>query len=188
MAHLFIFCMYNYGLQVGIIVVVLYKSEYSYLTWINNIIVGDEMKFEHISVMAAVMWEILALAVGVLAFWLILLVFVPHTWIWYLLLWILGALMIGITFIYIPFLYLNTEFAIDDQVVVYKKGVLFTSTQILYLDRIVFVTVYNNPLTPILKVSSLVISAAGGSMTILFLNSKRAKELANIFSCDKAGF
>ena len=154
----------------------------------NNNELGDEMKFERISIMAAVMWEILAVAVSIVLFWLILLIFVPHTWIWYMLLWILGALGIAITFIYIPFLYLNTEFAIDDLVIVYKKGVLFTSTEILYRDRIVFVTVYNNPLTPIINVSSLVVSAAGGSMTILFLSSKRAKELANMLSNDKERF
>lgn len=143
------------------------------------------MKFERISIMAAVMWEIFALAICGVILFLILFIFAPHTWLWYLLLWILGAVTIAVTFIYVPFLYLNTEFGMNEKALVYRKGVLVPSTQILYRDRVVFVTVYNNPFTPLLKVSTLVISAAGGSMTIMFLNSKRAQELADILSHDK---
>lgn len=142
------------------------------------------MKFERISIMAAVMWEILALAIGCVLLFLILFIFAPHTWLWYLLLWLLGAITIAVTFIYVPFLYLNTEFGMNEKALVYRKGVLIPSTQILYRERIVFVTVYNNPFTPILKVSTLVISATGGSMTIMFLNSNRAKQLADVLSHD----
>lgn len=143
------------------------------------------MKFERISIMAAVMWEILAIAISAIVLSLILFIFAPHTWLWYLLLWLLGAVTIGVTFVYIPFYYLNTEFCIGNKAIIYTKGVLFHSTQILYRERIVFVTVYNNPLTPILKVSTLVISAAGGSMTIVFLSTKRAQQIADMLSYEK---
>lgn len=144
------------------------------------------MKFERLSFTAAIMWEIIALLVNVVILIILLLVLNPHTWVWYTSLWLLGALAIVETFIYVPFLYLNTSFGINREAIVYKKGVLFTSTQILYRERIVFVTVYNNPLTPLLHISTLVISAAGGSMTIAFLNSKRAKELAVLLSKEKS--
>lgn len=78
--------------------------------------------------------------------------------------------------------YLNIEYGISSKAVVYKKGIFFKSTQILYRDRIAFVSMYNNPLTPILKISSLVISAAGGNITILFMNNKRAKEISDLLS------
>lgn len=146
------------------------------------------VEFEHLSIMAAIMWEILALLAGAILLALTLFILNPRTWLWYSLLWLLGAVMIGVTMVYVPFLYLNAEFAINEKAIIYKKGVFFTSTSILYRDRIAFVTVYNNPLTPILKISSLAITAAGGNMTILFLNSKRATELANLLSKEKAGF
>lgn len=140
------------------------------------------MKFEQISITAAIMWEVLAALISFAVLMLILVIFSPHTWLWYLLIWVWGALTIAATFIYVPFLYLNTEFGMNEKALVFKKGVIFPSTQILYRERIVFVTVYHNPLTSLLKVSTLVVSAAGGSMTILFMNSARAQQLADILS------
>lgn len=145
----------------------------------------DNMKFENISIMAAVMWEIVALAAFSILTLLALVILAPHTWLWYLVLFIIGLAAVTVVFLYVPFLYLNTEFAISKQAVVYRKGVIFPSTQVLYRDRIVFVTVYNNPLTPLLHVSTLVVSAAGGSLTIVFLNSKRAQELASQLAREK---
>lgn len=140
------------------------------------------MKFEHLSVAAAIMWEIVASIICTVLLFLILIILAPHTWLWYLSLWLWGAITIAILFIYVPFLYLNSRYAIDDHVIVYKKGVIFPSTQVLYLDRIAFVTVYNNPLTAFIGVSTLSISAAGGNMTIVFLNSKKAQAIAKLLS------
>ncbi|MFZ2537749.1 MAG: PH domain-containing protein [Oscillospiraceae bacterium] len=140
------------------------------------------MKFERISVKAVILWEILATLVFALILALILFVFLPHTWLWYTLLWLLGAVFVLTAFLYIPIAYLNIEYAINSRVIIYRKGVLFPNTEVLYRDRIAFVTIYNNPLTPILKINSLVISAAGGDMRILFMNSKRAKEIADLLS------
>lgn len=143
------------------------------------------MRFERISIMAAIMWEILALVVGIVLLIATLFILAPHTWLWYLVLWLLGAIYIAVAFVYIPYLYLNTEFAVTSAAVIYKKGVIFPSTQILYRDRIVFVTVYDNPLTPFLHVSSLAVSAAGGNMTILFMNTDRARQIAGLLAKEK---
>lgn len=140
------------------------------------------INFEKISVKAVVLWEILAVTAFALLFWGVLAIFVPHTWLWYLLLWVLGALCVLTTFLYLPLLYLNIEYGINDEAIVYRTGLIFPNTQLLYRDRIAFVSVYNNPLSPILKISSLVVSAAGGSIHILFLPSKRAQELADELS------
>ncbi|MEG0691518.1 MAG: PH domain-containing protein [Oscillospiraceae bacterium] len=140
------------------------------------------MKFERISMKAVILWEILAVIVFALILALILFVFLPYTWLWYTLLWLLGAAFILTTFLYIPIAYMNIEYGINSHAIIYRKGVFFTNTQVLYRDRIAFVTIYNNPLTPVLKINSLVISAAGGNMRILFMNSKRAKEIADLLS------
>lgn len=140
------------------------------------------MKFERISIKAVILWEILAVVIFSLLLILILVVFLPHTWLWYTLLWLLGAAFVLTTFLYLPLAYLNVEYAINNRVIIYRKGVIFPNTKVLYRDRIAFVTIYNNPLTPILKINSLVISAAGGNMRILFMNSKRAKEIADLLS------
>lgn len=145
----------------------------------------DKMNFERISITAAIMWELTALIISAALVTLVLIIFAPFTWLWYTILFVIGFITIGVTFIYVPFLYLNTEFAINKKAIVYRKGVIFPSTQVLYRERIVFVTVYNNPLTPLLKVSTLRISAAGGTLTILYLNSKRANELASQLAKEK---
>lgn len=145
----------------------------------------DKMNFERISITAAIMWEVTAVLISAALVTLVLIVFAPFTWLWYTILFLIGLVTIAATFLYIPFLYINTEFAINKKAIVYRKGVIFPSTQVLYRERIVFVTVYNNPLTPILKVSTLRISAAGGTLTILYLNSKRANELASQLAREK---
>ena len=143
---------------------------------------GDFLKFEKISIKAVILWELLAIIVFGIIFGLILYIFLPYTWLWYTLLWLLGAISILTTFLYIPLAYINIEYGINRQAIIYRKGVFFPSTQILYRDRIAFVTTYNNPLTPIFKINSLVISAAGGTMRILFMNSKRAKEIVALLT------
>lgn len=139
------------------------------------------MEFERISLKAVVLWEISVLFIAGVFLAIILIVFAPYTWLWYLLLWILGAGVVFFTFFYIPIAYLNIEYGIYEKTIIYKKGVFLKSTQILQVDKVSFVTVYNNPLTPIFKVSTLVISAPGGTLSILFINSLRAKEIANMF-------
>ena len=148
----------------------------------KNLYRGDFLKFEKISIKAVILWEILAIAVFGIILGLIIYIFVPYTWLWYTLLWVLGATFVLVTFLYIPLAYTNIEYGINRQAIIYRKGVFFPSTQVLYRDRIAFVSIYNNPLTPILKINSLVISAAGGTMRILFMNSKRAREIADLLS------
>lgn len=140
------------------------------------------MNFERISIKAAILWEILALAIFALLFIVAIILLNPGTWLWYLVLWVLGAACVIVTFLYIPLAYNNIQYAITDKTVIYKKGVIFPSTQIMYRDRIAFVSVYKNPLTPILHISSLVVSAAGGNIRILFLTTTRAEQLSEILT------
>lgn len=140
------------------------------------------MKFERISWKAVIIWELLAAVGTALVVWLVLFVFVPYTWLWYLLLWVIGAAYVLLSFLYFPLLYLSIEYGVGDEAILYRSGVIFPNTKILYRDRIAFVTVYNNPFTPLLQLSSFVVSAAGGDLRILFMDSKRAVELAALLS------
>ena len=140
------------------------------------------MKGEKISVKAVVLWEVLAAAAAPLVTGLAVWNLAPGTWLWYTVLWLLGAVYILVSFLYLPLLYLSKRFFVGEETLVYQSGLLFPKTQIMYRSRIVFVTVYTNPLTPLLHISSLVISAAGGAMRIHFLNASRAEELAALLS------
>lgn len=131
---------------------------------------------------AAIVWEILAACIFAVLIIAALIILKPGTWLWYTVLWLLGALLVLTAFLYIPLAYLSVGYSINARTIVYKKGVFFPSTQVMYRDRIAFVSVYKNPLTPLLHVSSLVISAAGGNIRILFMNSRRADEIAKLLS------
>ena len=146
------------------------------------------MKFEHVSKKALIMWEILAILILFVAVALVILIFTPRTWLWYTLLIALGAIYIFEAFLHLPLYYLNLEFCLTDDGFILRHGVFYPSTNILYRDRIVFVTVYQNPLTPLLKISSLKISAAGATTGINFISTNRAKELANLLSAPKDKF
>lgn len=146
------------------------------------------MEYEHISVKALIVWEVFAVISGAIGLNFLIWALTPGTWIWYFLLWLYGAVMILICFLYLPLAYFNIEYGVFKDTIVYKRGVILPNTQIMYRDRIAFVTVYKNPLTPILKLSSLVVSAAGGSIRILFIDSQRADEIANILSKRKHQF
>ncbi len=142
------------------------------------------MEFERISWKAILLWELLAALALCLLVTLTVLIFVPYTWLWYLLLWVLGALYVLTAFLYFPLLYLNIGYAVCEKAIVYRSGVLFKSTRILYRDRIAFVTVYNTPFTPLLHISTFVASAAGGTLRIFFMNADRAEALSELLSKD----
>ena len=140
------------------------------------------MELERISAKAVIIWEAIAAILFGLLFALLLFLLVEGTWLWYALLWLTGAAYVLTAFLYLPLYYISVEYGVNDGAVVYRKGVIFPNTQILYRDRIAFVTVYNNPFTPVLKLSSLVVSAAGGRIHIWFLDTRRAQELAGWLS------
>ena len=136
------------------------------------------MKFERLPAKAIIIWELLAALLFAALFSLTLFLLIPGTWLWYTLLWVLGALCVLTTFLYLPLYYTSIEFGANSKVLVYRKGVIFPKTEILYRDRIAFVTVYHNPLTPVLQLSTLTVRAAGGTLRILFMSTKRAEALA----------
>lgn len=135
------------------------------------------MNFERISIGSIIIWEVLSAMAAGLLIWLVLFIFIPYTWLWYLLLWIIGAVYVLAACLYLPLLYYSIEYGIDEKAIIYRTGVFFPNTKILYRDRIAFVSVYHNPFTPILKLSSITVSAAGGNLHIMFLKTGRAKEL-----------
>lgn len=146
------------------------------------------MEYEHLSIKALILWEIVTVVTAVPLLKLLLWVLTAGTWVWYFSLWLFGAVLIVICFLYLPLAYYNVEYAIFKDTIVYKRGVIMPNTQVMYRDRIAFVSVYKNPLTPMLKLSSLVVSAAGGKIRILFIDEKRADEIADILSKKKHRF
>lgn len=146
------------------------------------------MEYEHISIKALILWEILTVIGAYIGLQVLLWALTYGTWVWYFILYIYGAIVVLFCFLYLPLAYYNIEYAVFKDTIVYKRGVIMPNTQIMYRDRIAFVSVYKNPLTPILKLSSLVVSAAGGKIRILFIDDHRADEIADSLSHKKHNF
>ena len=135
-----------------------------------------------ISKKSVILWEIGFFLLWAMILGMILWLFTPFTWLWHLLIWLMGVLLILAEFLYLPMLYSSINYSINDRLLIYRHGVFFHKQQIIYRDRIIYVSVYNTPVTPILGISSLVIAAAGAKVQIPFLNRKAAKQLAEELS------
>ena len=137
------------------------------------------MKYEMLPKRSLVFWELLSCLLfgGLIALaW----IFLPvSTWIWYGVLWILGALLILSSFLYLPLLYLSVGYCCRGGDIIVKGGVIFYKTRFLKRDKISFVTVYNTPFTPLIHLSMLVITAPGSHLVTPFLESSRADQIAD---------
>ncbi|MDF2567018.1 MAG: hypothetical protein K0R90_474 [Oscillospiraceae bacterium] len=140
------------------------------------------MEFKRISKKALLIWEL-----AVISLWLVVLVlslyFIPpFIWLWHLVVWPLAASMIFVVFVYIPWLYSSMKYAVTKDMIVYEKGVFFHKQYYMRRDRIVFVTVFKTPLTPIFKTTSLIISATGSKIVIPLMDNKESEQLAALIS------
>lgn len=143
---------------------------------------GKRLPYRKVSKKSITLWEIGFFLIWIALVSLVLWIFTPFTWLWYTLVWILGVLLILVEFLYFPILYNSIQYCVTDRMIAYRHGVFFNQRQFMYRDRIVFVSVYNTPLTPILGISTLVVNTAGATMRIGFLNRKVAKALAEELS------
>lgn len=136
------------------------------------------MKEYRISKRALFLWETTALLCAVVLFCVILLVFVPGTWLWYLLLWLDGALYVLTAFLYLPLYYLSFSYRVSERELLSHSGVLFPKSRILYRSRIAFVTLTRGPLSRLFGLSTLTVHAAGGTLSYHLLKRREAEALA----------
>ncbi len=141
-----------------------------------------KLQYQNISKKSIILLEITYFIVWVLLFGAVLWVFTPFTWLWYTLVWLLGVMLVLTEGLYLPLLYHSYQYCVTDRIVSYRHGVFFNKRQFIYRDRIIYVSVYNSPLTWVLGISTLVISTAGAKLRIGFLNRKVAQALAQELS------
>lgn len=122
-----------------------------------------------ISRSALACWEVLAGLIAALLIFLVLLVFRPRTWLWYSLLWLVGLAFIITAFLYLPLRFINCSYAISEEYVEYQTGVIFFTRRRMLKSSIMYVTVLKDPLSPLLRTRTVVLSAMGGQMMIPFL-------------------
>lgn len=138
--------------------------------------------YQKISKQSLILWELLFLVGWSGLFGFMLWLFLPGTWLWFLLVFSMGVFLLLVSFLYLPALYHAAGYCMTDRFLVYRHGLFFQRQQLIHRDQIVYVSVFRNPVTPTLKISSLVVATPGAKLRIPFLNDRVARELAEQLS------
>lgn len=128
------------------------------------------MTRKNLSKSALAVWEVAAGLVAALLLSLVLIIFTPRTWLWYLLLWTIGLAFVLAAFLWLPLLYLSCTLIIAETYVEYQGGIFFFSRRRMLKSSIMQVTVLKSPLSAVTNTRTVVLNAMGGRMTIPFLS------------------
>ena len=142
------------------------------------------MKEFSVSKKALLLWETAALSCAAVLYCLILWIFIPGTWLWYLLLWLVGAVYILTAFLFLPLYHLSFSYRVTKRELFSHSGILFPKSRIMDRSRIAFVTLRHGPLTRLFGLSTLTVHAAGGSLSFRLLEHREAEELASFLTED----
>lgn len=140
------------------------------------------MKYETLPKKVLVLWELLAVIVLLLLLKLTRVLLSPYTIWWYGVQWVLGALAVLTLFLYLPLMYISFRYIVLTEQIVLKGGVIFHKTHYLRRENISFISVYKNPLTDLLHLSSLMITAPGAKLFIPLMDHRRAMAIAKQLS------
>ena len=140
------------------------------------------MEFKYLPKRVMVIWELITLILCGSLICLGAFLIAKDTFLWYAVLWLLGAFSIFMVFFYVPIYYVNYCYAINKTHVILTHGVLYNRVHHLKIDKISYVSVYKTPLARLLGLRTVIISAPGSQMRLLFIKSADAKELSKRLS------
>lgn len=127
---------------------------------------------------ALFLFETAALLCAAVLFCVILFVFVPGTWLWYLLLWLDGALYVLTAFLYLPLFYISFSYRVSERELLSHSGVLLPKSRILIPRRIAFVTLTAPAFHAFRICLTLTVHAAAARFLIIILKREEAEKLA----------
>ena len=88
-------------------------------------------------------------------------------------------LMAGFTgIIYAPLYYQSYQYELSKDRLHIRRGIFFVREQWVERDKILLVSLTNHPLTPVVRLSSLVLTTPGSRCMLLTLDTDRARQLA----------
>lgn len=140
------------------------------------------MKRKRISVKSLLMWEIITLVMSALIISIPWIIFEAGSLIRRISVISLAVLAAILCILYFPLHYLSIHYVVNQNIVLYAKGLLIRKTNILDRRKIVFVSVVKNPFTPFLRTCSLIIRAPGATIKIKHLSIRVAARLMRSLS------
>ena len=130
-----------------------------------------------ISKKALILWEALAFAAAALIAGLVCFFFPPHTFFWYLLLWLDGLALVLCEFLYLPLRYENERYFTDDEYVEYQRGFLILVRSRILRRAVLYVTIIRTPFSLLFGTRTIQICSMGTRMIIPFLPKEEAYAL-----------
>lgn len=135
------------------------------------------MKLNSLPKTVLLVWEILSIILVTVLFSVALIILNPHTIVWYIVLWIIGAFFILLCALYCPLLYISYKYSISKDIFILKRGVIFNKTHIINKNHISYISVTKNPFTKITKLSTLTIVAPRARVIIPLMSHEKNTEI-----------
>ncbi len=87
-----------------------------------------------------------------------------------------------IALIYFPIRFHHTAYCITADKIYYQTGFFMVKNQVMARRRVVYITLYKNPFTPIFHFATVVVRATGGSIRLFGLPLEEAERVIHQFS------
>ena len=140
--------------------------------------------YRRVSPLRLVSEEIFAFLIWATICLVILLIFDYYNAICWTIIGILSFIYLLISCIYLPLLCLKTSYCLDERFLRYRTGLFYSKDEIIYKDRIIYVTLVKTPLSPILKIAAVVIRAPGATVMLRGIKLTEAKRLVRQLSAE----
>lgn len=92
--------------------------------------------------------------------------------------WVL--IYLALVLVYLPLRYRNLSFTVTDEQIILHSGVIYNRVRSIPLRNIQFTAVYRNPFDGLFGLCSLVVTAAGGRITLPGLRIQDAEALSEV--------
>ncbi len=129
-----------------------------------------------------VLWEAAIFCAAALLIGLVLWGLKPHTILWYVLLVLLGGVYLFYAVFYFPMYYVGFRLYDHKNFIGSRSGVMVEKTRYQRKAEITVAEVYDNPLTPLCHLSTLMLHSPGSTLVILLMDTKEAHALARKLS------
>ncbi len=136
-----------------------------------------EMRKLRLPFRALCLWETLLFLLLAALLIVIYVIFVPFTWLWYLLVGSITGLYLLFALGYLPLFYRSVGVELDDKKIVYEGGVLFHKRKVLPKNQLVTVHLIQDPLSALFRVASVRCNVPGASLALFHLERQDAQQL-----------
>ncbi len=140
------------------------------------------INYQYLPKRVLILWEILTILVITLLFAIACLFLNHYHIIWYITMWLIGALGIFLGFLYLPLLYIGYQFSVSENEIILHRGVIFHKRHYLKRDKITFVTIFHDPVSSAFGLTTLAVTSPGASLLMPFMDLKLARSIAKELS------